>query len=141
MEGVSIPFDKYKKDSDNMVYYYKRQTPNQTITIKHIPNFPTEVDIYNDPRYHDVDTDEEIDMDYYEETGEGSNKNEEDEDDLLNKLTKYLSTIPTMVNVPIPVMNVFTEEVPKRLTKKKRLQHIDKRKTKHANRALPRSSY
>ncbi len=138
MEGVSIPFDKYNKNSDNMVYYYKRQTPNQTITINHIPNFPTEVDIYNDPRYHDVDTDEEIDMDYYEEPGEGSKKNE-DEDDLLNKLTKYLSTIPSSVNVP--TIDIFTEERPKRLTKKKRIQHRDKRKTKHANKVLAKSSY
>jgi hypothetical protein len=143
VEGFSLPFDKYENDSNNIFYYYKRQTPKQTITVKHAPNSPTEVDIYDDPKYHDVDTDEEIDMDYYEndgETGKGSNEHSDNEDDLLNRLTKYLATIPSVVN--IPRMNIaVTEERPKRLTKKQRVKHLDRRKTKHANRALPKSFY
>jgi hypothetical protein len=137
-EGFSLPFDKYEKDSDNIFYYYKKQTPKQTITVRHSPNSPTEIDIYNDPKYHDVDTDEEIDMDYYmegesNETGKGRNEEDKDgEDDILNKLTKYLATIPSI--------GISSDGRSKRLTKKKRA-HLDRRKTKHANRVLPRSSY
>lgn len=123
VEGVSLPFNRYENDSDNIFYYYKRQTPKQTITVQHTPNHPTEIDIYNDPRYHDIDTDEEIDMDYYEDNdedenvdadsaedvkgkGQGQGQGQGQEDDLLGKLTKYLATIPTFV-APIPRIDIL----------------------------------
>lgn len=130
VEGVALPTD----DSyDNMFYYYKRQTPKQTITIKHNQNIPTEVDIYNDSDYHDIDTDEELDMDYYEDTNPEPSA-ETNDDDILNKLTKYLATIPISA-IGGPTI------LPKRLTKSRRQLVKKGRHTKRANRALPKNFY
>ena len=139
MEGVVLPFNKYDRDMDNTFYYYKRQTPKQQVVIKHEPNMPTEIDIYEDPRYHDIDTDEEIDMDDEEAFGHVDNANNDGDGhgsghgpDLLSKLTSYLESIPTIFPALIP-------SVPRRLTKKQRRR--PGRHTKHANKARPRSSY
>ena len=114
-----------------------KKTPKQTITVKHNPNSPTEVDIYNDPAYHDVDTDEEIDMDYYEEENQEPSMEPEDDNDLLNTLTKYLATIPSIA-IGVPTQPTI---LPKRLTKRRRHPVGKGRHTKHANRAPPRHSY
>jgi hypothetical protein len=139
MEGIVLPFNKYDRDMDNTFYYYKRQTPKQQVVIKHEPNMPTEIDIYEDPRYHDIDTDEEIDMDDEEAFGHVDNANNDGDGhgsghgpDLLSKLTSYLESIPTIFPALIP-------SVPRRLTKKQRRR--PGRHTKHANKARPRSSY
>lgn len=96
-EEMIMPFNKYRNengmDTENMFYYYKQQTPKQTIEIKHNPNSPSVIDIYNNPDYHDVDTDTELDMDAEYVTSDG--QGEEDDNDLLNTLTKYLATIQT----------------------------------------------
>lgn len=143
MEGIVLPFNKYDRDMDNTFYYYKRQTPKQQVVIKHEPNMPTEIDIYEDPRYHDIDTDEEIDMDDEEAFGHVDNANNDGYGnghrhgsghgpDLLSKLTSYLESIPTIFPALIP-------SVPRRLTKKQRRR--PGRHTKHANKARPKSSY
>jgi hypothetical protein len=157
MEGVVLPFNKYDNDADgtslnNMFYYYKQQTPKRSIMIKSLPNMPTEVDIYEDPKYHDIDTDEELDMDDDDvdtDIGRGSGHGHvynrgttNDNNDLLNKLTTYLASIPSIPNIPINSANPITSLLStpsKRLTKKRRRSHG--RHTKHANKARPKSSY
>lgn len=110
-------------DSENIFYYYKQQTPKKTIEIRHNPHSSSVIDIYNNPEYHDVDTDEELDMDY-------SNAEEEEEDDdpndLLRTLTKYLESISPPGNPS------------KRLTRKKR-RGLGKKFTR-ASKARPKKS-
>ncbi len=129
MEGVVLPFNKYDRiddvNSNNLSYYYKRQT--------HTPNVSTEIDIYEDSRYHDIDTDDELDMDapnLVEYTAR-------DETDLLSNLKKYLATMTIPANSEASPSSLSA--IPRRLTKKHRRQ--TGRHTKHANRARPKSFY
>lgn len=126
---------------DNMFYYYKRQTPKQTIEIKKTPDSPAIVDIYNNSKYEYIDSDEDIDMDAIDIAEDVIDHN-----DLLTKLTKLHSSITTPIQTPTP--NPFPglipemSEVSKRLTPRtKKNSKGRNRRTKHANRALPKYSY
>jgi hypothetical protein len=155
IKEMSFPKDV---DSENMFYYYKRETPKKTIEITHNPNEPAVIDIYNNPEYHDVDTDEEIDMDSEDntifsssnETASGTETPEDGSTDLLSNLTRYLESLNTVVEpavtrVPLPVSGMFIgggsvgEKMPRRLTRKMAKGH-NKRSTR-ANKAHPKRSY
>lgn len=161
VKGMVLPFNRYDSDNtDNMFYYYKKQTPKQTITVRHYPKSPTMVDIYTDPKYHDAETDEEVDMDIPENAGwgnDGDGEEEEDDEedeeptDLLKKLTNYLTSLPSSVpnylspvNLLVPTIATEDEnpvKMPRRLTKKNRQRWGGRRHTKHAHRVHPKYSY
>lgn len=141
MEGIVLPFNKYDVDNNNMFYYYKQQTPKRSIAVSHEPNKPTLVDIYEDPRYHDIDTDDELDMDDENVNLEVDVDNDDNNSDLLSKLKTYLANIPKSPTEHVSEISTIptTTSTPKRLTKKNKRRQG--KHTKHANRVRPKSSY
>jgi hypothetical protein len=148
MNGTKYIYEEaesmYLQDPDNSFYYYKRQTPKQTIEITKRPHKDAIVDIYNDPKYYNVDTDSEIDMDDLDEYPYNDN-DATDANDLLTKLRSHLSTISTTSSIlPPPLIVVPSVEKPKqsvKITKKNRKGKGKSRYTKHAYKAPAKNSY
>jgi hypothetical protein len=157
--GMTFPYDRYENHrqyiqeaNKNGMFFYKQRIVeaqdgkikrDQIVEASKMPGEAPVIDIYNNPEYHDVDTDEEIDMDEVlpKSRSKKQIKEEETQKDLLKHLTEYLERITKASNTPssIPVSVSTTQHKNKSTTKKQKRSRG--KQTKRVRRAHPKKTY
>ena len=162
--GMTFPYDRYENHQQyiqqankNGMFFYKQRVveaqdgkikKDQIIEASQMPGESPVIDIYNNPEYHDVDSDQEIDMDTVLPKTRSKKQIKEEETqkdlskkDLLKHLTEYLERISAVSETPsvLPVP-VSTTKTNHRTNTKKHKRGRGKQ-TKRARRAHPKNSY